>query len=137
MRGEVRAQAGERRELLITVGTGQQVLGVLSLLELQLVVVEVFPERGLFVEALRTLRAGEGLGVTGHVLLELVFLMEALLTALAEETLQFVQLSAAETLLLATLLRVCGCLSLHLQFLRLHLLNDFQFHRLQPAHQRK
>lgn len=100
----VRPQPRQQVELLVALVAAEHFVGVLVLRGSEVVVEHVSAQRVLAVEALVADGAGEGFAVAGHVLLQLVFLMEALVTELTEETLLFVQLPALTTLLLLLLL---------------------------------
>lgn len=106
--GLVDAQLPQQPELLVTLVTAQQLVGVL-LLRLPQLVAEEVPLQGLgLVEAFVTGGAGEGLDVAHRVLLQLVPLVETFVAKLTEEPLFFVQLPPPPPLQLLLLLFLTG-----------------------------
>lgn len=104
----VHTQLPQQPELLVTLVTAQQLVGVVLLRLPQLVAQEVLLQRPGLVEAFVTGGAGEGLDVAHHVFLQLVPLVETFVTKLAEEPLFFVQLPPPPPLQLLLLLFITG-----------------------------
>lgn len=109
----VDAELPQQPELLVTLVTVQQLVGVLLLGLSQLVAQKVLLQCFGFIEAFVTGRAGERFDMTHHVLLQLVPLVEPFVTELAEEPLLFIQLPPSPPLQLLLLFLVTGCWKTH------------------------